>query len=157
MNRFRTVILPTSIDAAVARLPGLLLAVLSIAGCAGSLPAAQPLELMSRDDNVVSHGTVSSPFPRTTRLVVDIDRRIYAGNSAPAEPNQTFGFVHTHGRGRYNPSTATLLDSSNYQRAVLSSTDNHILRCDFRTAEGRQLGGICVDDFGRIYDIAMPR
>jgi hypothetical protein len=157
MNLYKSAVLTESIDAVGACKLCLLFVILATAGCANPPSATQPVELMSRDDNIVSHGTVSSHFPRTTRLVVDVDRRIYVGNSAATAPNQTFGFVHTYGHGRYNPATSALLESRSYQRAVLSSTDNHILRCDFRNAEGQQLDGICVDDFGRIYDVVTPR
>ncbi len=45
----------------------------------------------------------------------------------------------------------------NYCKAILSSADNHILRCDLAPREGKQRGGLCVDDFGPIFDVLPPR
>jgi hypothetical protein len=143
-------------QAGVRLLPALLLS-FAISGCATQTNDSEPLEMMSRDRNTVSHGNVSSVFPRTTRIVIDIDRRIYMGNSEPTAPNATFGFALTHGPNRYTAVSATRLERGNYSKAILSSSDNHVLRCDIATEEGKQRDGICVDDFGRIYDMVSTR
>lgn len=82
-----------------------------------------------------------------------MDRRIYSGKSEPTASNQTFGFVHTHGQGRYAASTSAMLRDNSYFKAVLASSDNHTLRCDLRVEDGTRRDGICVDDFGRVYDV----
>jgi hypothetical protein len=143
-------------QADVRLLPTLLLS-FAMSGCATQTNDSQPLEMMSRDRNSVSHGNVSNVFPRTTRMVINIDRRIYMGNSEPTAANETFGFALTYGQNRYAVASAARLERGNYYKAILSSSDNHVLRCDIATEEGKQRDGICVDDFGRIYDMVSTR
>lgn len=142
--------------AGVRLLPALLLA-LVMSGCATQTNGTEALEMMARDSNTVSQGNISSAFPRTARIVIDIDRRIYMGNSEWAAPNETFGFARIYGPNRYAAPSATRLERSNFYKAILSSSDNHRLRCDIAREEGKQRDGICVDDFGRVYDLVSSR
>jgi len=129
----------------------------AVAGCATPPQNPRTIDIISRESNDVSHGVVSSYFPRTTKIVIDIDRRIYSGNSEPTASNETFGFVRSYGQGRYTASTTTTLLNNSYFKAILSSSDNHTLRCDLRAEGGLRRDGICLDDFGRVYDVVSSR
>jgi hypothetical protein len=157
MNSRNSAVRLTLIRPAGLRWLPVLLLTFVMSGCAAQTNGIQPLEIMSRDSNTVSHGNVSNAFPRTTRIVIDIDRRIYLGNSEPTAPNETFGFALTYGQNRYAAVSAGRLERSNFYKAILSSSDNHVLRCDIAKEEGKQRDGICVDDFGRIYDMVSTR
>ena len=138
------------------RVPVLLLAV-ALSGCGSFISSPPSLELMSRDTNAVSHGTVSSEYPLTTRIVIDIDRRIYMGTSEPTAPNNTFGWSRIYGPNRYSPAAAAAPGGNRYYKAILSSEDRHVLRCDLTHSKTSQRDGLCVDDFGRVYDVVSTR
>ncbi len=130
----------------------LLLAVVTSA-CTTPAGSSRSLGLTQRGGNAEIYGVVSHEFPRTTRITVDINRRIYMGNAEPVAPNETYGFAHKY--GSRTPAAAAPLDGNLYYKATLSSADNHVLRCDLVYNEGGQRDGICVDDFERIYDALL--
>ena len=42
---------------------------------------------------------------------------------------------------------------TNFTKAVLSSTDNRLMNCDFTDVAGTNAGGLCVDEAQRVYDV----
>jgi hypothetical protein len=141
--------------------PSLAIIVLSVfvlSGCALPPPAASgAIDMVSRGNNVVSHGNIAGGFPRTRSMIIDIDRRTYLGSAEPTDPNKTFGFNRLYGPGRYAANPPAAPGSDIYYKAILSSTDNHVLRCDLTHNSGIRRDGICVDDFGHIYDVVSSR
>ncbi len=128
-----------------------------MSGCATRPLEGESIDMVSRGSNTVSHGDIANAFPRLRTIVIDIDRRTYMGNIEPTPPNETFGFDRLYGPGRYAANPPAAPGRNNYYKAILSSADNHILRCDLTHREGKQRDGLCVDDFGHIYDVMPPR
>jgi len=128
----------------------ILLLAVAMPGCANF---SQPVDLAPREGKIVSHGVISatSMVPRRTLMIVDIDRRIYQGTIESTDANETFGLVLAFGQKGGAAESAGM--PGYYYRATLSSSDNHLLRCDFTGDAGRQRNGICVDDFRRVYDV----
>jgi hypothetical protein len=143
---------PASFTPAGAQLPSVLAPVVLLAfllsGCVA--PPTEP-------GAIVSHGNISSAFPRVRTMVIDIDRRTYMGTTEPTAPNQTFGFNRLYGPGRYAAGPAATPDQDIHYKAILSSTDHHVLRCDLTHNDGRRSDGLCLDDFGQIYDVVSSR
>jgi len=112
---------------------------LVILGCAIE---TQPIDIMRRDSNTVSHGIITTnESPRTTGITIDIDRRIYMGTLGQTAPNKTFGLALAYGKNNRAAESGGALSRNEYYMAILSSTDNHVLRCDFTGAESKLLDG----------------
>jgi hypothetical protein len=128
-----------------------------ISGCATRPINGGPIDMVSRDNNAVSHGDISSEYgyPLLRTMVIDIDRRTYLGNIEPTAPNNTFDLYRLYGPGRYAAGPPITPGRNIYYKAILSSADHHILRCDLTRNEGKPRDGLCVDDFGKIYDVMV--
>jgi hypothetical protein len=105
-----------------------------IAGCAPSLAilmstgSARPLAqfvMMPRDSDNVYHGIVNANGFVSRTITINVDGRIYAGPFAKTGST------------------------------MLASADNHRLRCDTLGVGVGHGAGICVDDFGRVYDAVL--
>ncbi len=88
-------------------------------------------------------------------MTVEIDRRIYAGNLELTNPNTTYGLYEMYGSRDAAPKTPQELERMNFTKAVLSSTDNQRLTCDFTDVSGRDAIGLCVDEARRVYDVII--
>ena len=129
----------------------------AISGCATPALEGTSIEVVSRNNNLVSHGDIYSAFPRKRTVVIDIDRRIYMGHIEPTAPNDTFGFYRLYGPSRYAASPPALPGRDLHYKAILSSADNLTLRCDLTHNEGKPRDGLCLVDFGRVYDVISSR
>ena len=107
-----------------------------IAGCAQSLAilmstgSAKPqtqFVMMPRDSANVYHGAVNANGFGSRTITVMVDGRTYTGLFAKTGPT------------------------------VLSSADNHKLRCDTQGDEVGHGEGICVDDCGQVYDTVLRK
>jgi len=155
MNRRNCAACFAGIKPVDARLAPVLLLAAVLAGCA---VGTEPRDFTRRDGNTVIHGTISTiEFPRNSDITVEIDRRIYFGTVRKVAPNQTFGIALAHGKSSRAAEAGGTPGADEYYTAVLSSSDNHVLRCDFTGTVSRLRVGICVDDFGSVYDVASSQ
>ena len=113
--------------------------------------------MVSRNNSIVSHGDIFSAFPGLRTIVINIDRRTYMGNIEPTAANDTFGFNQRYGPGRYAASPPAISGRDVHYKAILSSTDHFTLRCDLTHNQGKPRDGLCLDDFGRVYDVMAIR
>ena len=132
------------------------LTIVLLAGCAYMPPDnSKRVQVSARDGGVVYHGYMARPSPAVIKLTVEIERRVYEDNLELTQANNTFGLYERYGARDAAPKTAEALDRTNYMRAILSSSDRQILRCDFTDISGRNAGGICVDSVQRVYDVTF--
>jgi hypothetical protein len=129
---------------------------LIFAGCAYQPTNVSRIQMTARDGGAVYYGIVKRNLPAVVNITVEVDRRVYSGNFELTHANETFGLYVVYGLPR-DAAPATLQPSArtNYTRAILSSSDQHILRCDFIDDGGRDAKGLCVDDGSRVYDVTM--
>jgi hypothetical protein len=126
---------------------------LVFAGCAYLPPGLSQVQLTARDGGTVYYGAVRLEGLALVNLTVDIDRRIYAGNLELTRPNATLGLYERYGPRDAASRPAETLAHTNFSKAILSSTDHRMLRCDFTDVAGKNAGGLCIDDAQRIYDV----
>lgn len=132
------------------------LLILVFAGCAYMPPDnSKRLQITARDGGVVYYGYMARENPAVVKLTFEIERRVFEGNLELTQPNNTFGLYERYGPRDAAPKPPEVLDRTNYMRAILSSSDRQILRCDFTDVHGRNAGGICVDGQQRIYDVSF--
>ena len=124
-------------------------------GCAYLPPEVSSLQVTARDGGLVYYGTIKHELPAVVTITVEVDRRVYSGRFELTGANETFGFYRAYGPPDAVPRTAQDLSRTNYTRAILSSSDYRILRCDFTDTGGRQANGVCVDDARRVYDVVL--
>jgi hypothetical protein len=133
----------------------LLLAVVVQAGCVsrGQVQIWQ-VQLMPRDSGKIYTGMGEGDGSGGDRVTITIEGETYTGPAVRTSANESFGFVQTYGsHGLSTFGTAQSVGGPVYVKAILSSVNNHGLRCDL-TGDGRgHLGGICVDDKAGVYDI----
>ncbi len=125
----------------------------SIFGGCAYLPTTVSQMHMTARDGATYHGAVQYAGLAVVTITVEVDRRLFRGNVEPTTSNTTFGLYRLHGPRDAAPKAAEILARTNYTRAILSSTDNRILTCDFTDVGGPGAGGLCVDDSNRIYDV----
>jgi hypothetical protein len=135
---------------------GMSILVSIVAGCA-YLPAnVTRVQMTARDGGTVYYGIIKRTLPAVVNITVEVDRRVYYGNFELTYPNETFGLYHVYGLPRdVAPATAQPSSRINYSRAILSSSDQRILRCDFTDDGGREARGLCVDQSSRVYDVTL--
>ena len=126
---------------------------LMLTGCAYLPTGLSQMQLTARDGGAVYYGAVRREGLALVNLTVEIDRRIYAGNLELTRYNTTMGLYERYGARDAAPKTPEVLARTNFSKAVLSSTDNKILKCDFTDVGGQNAGGLCVDEAQRIYDV----
>jgi len=128
--------------------------VLSVSsGCAYLPTGLSQVQLTARDGGTVYYGAVRREGLALVNLTVEVDRRIYAGNLELTRPERTLGLYELYGPRDAAPRTAAELARTNFSKAILSSTDNRILKCDFTDVGGTNAGGLCIDDSRRVYDV----
>ena len=123
------------------------------AGCAYLPTGISQVQLTARDGGAVYYGAVRHEGLALVGMTVEVDRRIYAGNLELTNPNSTFGLYQRYGARDAAPRTGETLAGTNFTKAILSSTDHRLLRCDFTAVRGAGAAGLCVDDAGRVYDV----
>lgn len=155
MNNRRSEVLPASITPQSLRWLSAMLLAAVVAGCATQSAANYTIALTPRGGNAPIYGVVTHELPRTTKIVIDIDRRLYMGTAEPTPQNETYGFAFKY--GVRNGAIVAPVDGNFYSKAILSSSDRHVLRCDLVYNEGGQRDGLCVDDFERLYDVLLSR
>ncbi|MDB5811910.1 MAG: hypothetical protein JWN94_4032 [Betaproteobacteria bacterium] len=126
---------------------------LTLSGCAYLPPGLSQVQLTPRNSDTIYYGSVRLEGLAVVKLTVEIDRRIYAGNLEITRSNETLGLYERYGSRNAAPKTPAVLAATNFSKAVLSSTENRLLRCDFTDVGGTSAGGICIDDAQRLYDV----
>jgi hypothetical protein len=111
------------------------------------------VQLTARDGGAVYYGTLKRESPAVVKMTVEVDRRVYLGTFQLTSGNTTFGLYERYGPRDAAPKTAETLAHTNFSKAVLSSTDNRVLQCDFTDVGGTAAGGLCVDEAQRVYDV----
>ena len=113
---------------------------------------AWQVQMMPRDSGKVYSGEVRGNGFGSGTITVNIDGEIYTGPIVRTGSNGSFGFFQAYGGGKNTFATAQTLSSNVTVKAILSSHDNHGLRCDI-VGDGHGHGsGICLDDQGKVYD-----
>jgi hypothetical protein len=128
---------------------------LILSGCAYLPTEVSRMQMTARDGGTVYSGTIKRELPAVVNITVEIDRRIYSGNFELTRPNATFGLYRVYGPRDAAPKTAQALSRTNHTKAILSSSDNRILTCDFTDDGGTEASGLCVDDARRVYDVIL--
>jgi hypothetical protein len=133
------------------------LAALPLAACvgdkAGIVPSVQ-MTIMSRDSGQIYKGVVYPDGFGGGTISMTIDGRTYNGPMARNSTNDSFGFYQSFGRGS-SLGVVSASGGHNTGKAILSSSDNHGMRCDL---EGDGVGhgtAICVDDQRKVYDAVV--
>ena len=127
---------------------------LSVTGCMSGPGDPTHVMLMARDNGATYMGAVDVHMQGRGVITTHIDRRIYGGRYEPTAGNTTFGFIHQYGRALV-PGEALADSDTTFARAILSSTDNRVLRCDIIGNSQRYHSGICEESGGRVYDIML--
>jgi hypothetical protein len=130
----------------------ILLALIST-GCAYLPTGLSQVQLTARDGGAVYYGSVRREGLALVSMTVEIDRRTYLGNVELTSANTTFGLYQRYGARDAAPATGAALARTNFTKAVLSSTDNRLMSCDFTDVAGTNAGGLCVDEAQRVYDV----
>lgn len=110
------------------------------------------MTIMPRGSGQITKGTVFANGFGSGTMTMDVNGRIYTGSFVKTSSSDSFGFFQQYGKGQVSTGTIQTFGSHNFGKAILSSSDNHGLRCEI---EGDGLGhgsAICLDDEGKIYD-----
>lgn len=114
------------------------------------------VQMTARDGGAVYYGTISRSFSaNAANITVDVGRRVYTGLFELTRSNETFGLYALYGPRDAAPKTADALNRTNYSKAVLSSTEQRVLTCDFTDEGGKEARGLCVDESKRVYDVIL--
>jgi hypothetical protein len=136
----------------VMRVAILMIAALGLSGCAWQV------EMMPRDSGKVYVGQGRGDGLGGGTITIDIDGRTYSGPAMRTASSDSYGFFQAYGpRGQSTFGTTASAGGTIYVKALLASADNHGLRCDFSGDGTGHLGGICVDDDKRVYDVLANR
>jgi hypothetical protein len=129
-----------------------LIAALALNGCAWQV------QMMPRDSGKVYVGEGHGDGLGGGQVSITIEGRKYSGPVMRTASTDSFGFFQLYGsRGQSTFGTTASVGGTVYVKGLLSSPDNHGLRCDL-TGDGMgHLGGICIDDDKRIYDVLAHR
>lgn len=129
-----------------------LTAVVALSGCTWQV------QMMPRDSGKIYVGSGQGDGMGGGTMVITIEDRTYSGAVMRTGSDQSFGLFQTYGgRGGNTFGTASAFGGTIYVKALLSSPDNHGLRCDLQGDGMGHLGGICVDDLQRVYDVLAHR
>ena len=114
--------------------------------------------MMPRDSGKIYLGTGKGDGFGGESLTIVVDGRTYTGPVMRTGSNESFGFFQAYGsRGSSAFGLAQTFGGTVYVKALLSSSDNSGMRCDLTGDGAGHLGGICVDDRGRVYDVLANR
>ena len=131
------------------------LSILLMTGCAYTPIDVSELQMTARDGGAVYYAALRRDSPAVITITAEIDRRTYAGKLELTDANATFGLYQLYGPRDAAPAPAAALARTNFMKAILSSTDNRLLTCDFTDVGGRNAAGLCVDDARRVYDVVF--
>ncbi len=130
-----------------------------LSGCAyvptDSFVQVSRVQMTARDRGTIYYGTIRRELPAVVNITVEVDRRTYSGNLELTFPNETFGLYALYGPRDAAPKSAEVLRQTNYTKAILSSTDQRLLTCDFTDNGGKEVNGLCVDEARRVYDVIL--
>ncbi len=133
----------------------ILLLTLIMSGCAYLPTDVSRVQMTARDSGAVYYGTIRRDLPAVISITVEVDRRVYRGNFELTFPNTTFGLYSVYGPRDAAPKTSQALSQTNYTKAILSSSDDRVLTCDFTDNGGKEISGMCIDDARRVYDLIL--
>jgi hypothetical protein len=128
---------------------------LILGACAYLPTSVSQVQMTARNGGAVYYGAITREGPAVVNMTVEIERRIYGGNLELTRPNTTFGLNQRYGSSDASANPGAAIARTNYTKAILSSTDNRILTCDFTDVGGTAANGLCVDDANRIYDVVL--
>ncbi len=137
------------------RLSLVLVPALLLAGCAYLPVDATRVQLTARDGGTLYQGTIKRVLPAVVTITVEVDRRIYSGNLEVTFSNETFGLFAAYAPRDAAQKTAQELALTTYTKAILSSSDQRVLKCDFTDTGGNDAVGLCVDESKRVYDVKL--
>ena len=113
---------------------------------------------MPRDSGKIYIGTGHGDGFGGGSITITVEGRTYTGSVMRTASNDSFGFFQAYGAGSGGISGSdAVIGGTVYVKALLSSPDNHGLRCDLTGDNRGHLGGICVDDEKRVYDVLASR
>ena len=130
----------------------LVIVALLIAGCVG---LTGQMTIMPRDGGQVYTGIVHADGFGAGTITMTIEGRTYTGPFARTATADSFGFFQTYGRGGRSTGLAQTSGGHNVGKAILSSPDNHGMRCDIEGDGMGHGGAICLDDQKRLYDAVV--
>ena len=124
----------------------LALAALPLGAC------ALQMTIMSRDSGQTYKGVAHPDGLGGGTMTVD--GRTYNGVMARNSTNDSFGFYQTFGK---NSSSGVFSASGGHNTgtAILSSQDNHGMRCELAGDGTGHGSAICVDDQNKVYDVVV--
>jgi len=128
-----------------------------VSGCAYIPRDVSQVEIKARDSDIVHYGVIKRELPAVVTLTVEINRRIYSGNFEQTFPNAMFGLYTLYGRPDTLPNSSAALSRAKYAKAILTSSDQRILTCDFADYGDKDTNGLCVDEVNRVYDVVLSK
>jgi len=129
-----------------------ILVVIVVAGCTWQV------RMMPRDTGKVYLGSGKGDGFGGGTITMPIDGKIYTGPVMRVSSSDSFGFFQAFGSHGASVSGVTQSFGGTINvKAILSSSDDSGLRCDFTGDGAGHLGGICVDDRSRVYDVLANR
>jgi hypothetical protein len=130
-----------------------LLLTLVFAGCAYLPPNVSQVQMTARNGGEIYQGAVRQESPAVVKIIVEIDRRTYEGTLELTEPNTTFGLYQLYGPTAAAPKSGAVLGRTTFTKAIMSSTDQRVMHCDFTDVRGLSMAGLCIDQAQRVYDV----
>ncbi len=124
----------------------LILIISFLSGC------ATQMDLMPRDSGKIYSGTITHTGIGSVSISIPIEGQTYKGIGVHTGSDDSFGFFQVYGKGKSVTGSSQTFGGNHTAKAILSSPDNHGIRCDV-IGDGQGHGSaICLDDNGRIYD-----
>ncbi len=111
--------------------------------------------ILPRDGGKVYNGIMEADGFGAGTMTLTIDGRTYTGPCARTATADSFGFIQMYGHGQTSTAFTQTSGGHNFGKAILSSPDNHGMRCEI---EGDGMGhgsAICVDDQKQVYDAVI--
>ena len=124
---------------------------LMLAGCT----ATGQMTIMPRDSGNVYTGIVHADGLGGGTITMTSEGRTYTGPFARTGTNDSFGYFQTYGHGRTSTGVTQASGGHNAGKAILSSPDNHEMRCEIEGDGMGHGGAICLDDQRLIYDAVV--
>jgi hypothetical protein len=128
---------------------------ISLTCCLLVVSCTWPVQMMPRDAGTIYRGVANGNGMGGGSISVDIDGRLYSGPMAQTASGDAFGFFQAYSGTRSAFGASQTFGGNVAVKAILTSQDNHGLRCDMMGDGRGHAGGICVDDQGRVFDVLV--
>lgn len=127
-----------------------------VSGCASTMNVS----MMARDSGRAYVGELTPNGSGGGTMAVRIDAVSCVGPAARVSSNESFGFATMYGSTTRGTSAmvsgTSVTTGDSLVKAILSCSDSRGLRCEL-TGRDSNGGGICVDDFGKVFDVIATR